>query len=84
MKSYQGGGIGKQLLKELFNHFKEEGYKQVFVDVLEDNRTRSFYEYYGAELIETVQIKMGDEVLNELIYIRNDIDYVLEKLNRMK
>lgn len=84
LESYQGKGIGKKLLKELFSYFKEAGYEKVFVDVLEDNRTKLFYEYYGANLIETVQIKIGNEVLNELIYEWNDIDEVLGKLNRMK
>lgn len=72
--------VGEQLLKELFKYFKEQKYNKVFVDVLEDNRTKLFYEYYGAHLIETVQIKIGGELLNESIYVWNDIDEVLEKL----
>lgn len=79
-EEYQGQGIGKMLLKALFNHFKEMGYEKIFVEVLEDNKTRYFYEHYGAKLIDTAEIKIGGEILNELIYEWDDIDSVLGKL----
>lgn len=80
LEKYQGKGIGKKLLKELFNHFKQMGYEKVFVEVLEENKTRFFYEFYGAKLVKTVQIKIGGKILNELIYQWNDVDEVLEKI----
>ncbi|ALS78541.1 N-acetyltransferase family protein [Planococcus kocurii] len=79
-EDYQGQGIGKMLLKDLFLFFKHLDYERVFVEVLEDNKTRFFYEYYGAKLIDTVQLKIGGTVLNELIYEWENIDQVLEKL----
>jgi ribosomal protein S18 acetylase RimI-like enzyme len=80
LKEYQGQGIGKKLLKELFEHFKQLGNGKIFVEVLEENKTRYFYEYYGAKLVKTVQIKMGEKILNELIYEWDNIDDVIEKL----
>lgn len=80
LEEYQGKGVGKMLLKELFNHFKEKGYEKIFVEVLEENKTRYFYEYYGAKLIDTSQIKIGGEILNELIYEWEDVDAVIGKL----
>ena len=68
IEEYQGKGIGKELLKQLFQHFNQMECKKVFVDVLEDNDTRYLYEYYGALLVETKQIKRGHTKLNELIY----------------
>lgn len=56
------------------------GYEKVFVEVLEDNKTRYFYEYYGAKLVNKVQIKIGGKVLNELIYEWNNVDKVIEKI----
>ncbi|AQU79470.1 GNAT family N-acetyltransferase [Planococcus faecalis] len=79
-EDYQGQGIGKMLLKDLFLFFKHLDYVRVFVEVLEENKTRFFYEYYGAKLIDTVQLKIGGTVLNELIYEWENIDQVLEKL----
>lgn len=80
LKEYQGKGIGKKLLKELFWYFKQLSYKKIFVEVLEENKTHLFYEYYGAKLVETVQIKINGKVLNELIYEWNNVDEVIEKI----
>lgn len=80
LDEYHGQGIGKLLMKKLFFHFKNLDYQKVFVEVLEDNQTRFFYEYYGAQLIETVQLQFGDTVVNELIYEWSNIDAVLKKL----
>ena len=79
-EEFQGQGIGRMLLEALFNYYKEMGYEKVFVEVLEDNKTRYFYEYYGAKLVDTAQIEIGGEILNELIYEWDDIDGVIEKL----
>lgn len=84
LETYQGKGLGKLLLKELFTHYKDRGYTKVFVEILEDNKTRYFYEYYGAEFVKTVQIKIGGKVLNESIYAWPSVDQAYEKLNGIK
>ncbi|MED1114032.1 GNAT family N-acetyltransferase [Bacillus paramycoides] len=80
LEEYQGKGIGKELLKQLFLQFKHLGYQKIFVEVLEDNKTRYFYEHYGAKLCKIVQIKIGRKILNELIYEWDNVDEVLAKL----
>ncbi|ANU23123.1 GNAT family N-acetyltransferase [Planococcus donghaensis] len=80
LDEYHGQGIGKLLMKALFLHFKQLNYEKIFVEVLEDNPTRFFYEYYGAQLIRTVQLQFDEKVVNELIYEWKNIDRVLEKL----
>jgi len=80
LEEYQGKGIGKLLLKELFMYFKQKGYQSIFVEVLAENKTRYFYEYYGAEYVKTMQITIGGKVLEEYVYVWNDIDKILEKL----
>ncbi len=81
LEEFHGLGIGKQLMKELFLHFKGLGYEKVFVEVLEDNKTKFFYQYYGAQLIHTVQLKFDEKIVNELVYEWNDIDEVLKKFD---
>lgn len=76
----QGKGIGKMLLKELFEYFKKEGYRKVYVEVLEENKTRLFYEYYGAKLVDTIQINIGGVELKESMYRWDSVDEVLERL----
>lgn len=77
LEEYQGKGIGKQLMSKLFQKFQELGYNRVFVEVLEDNKTRYFYEHYGATLMETMKIKMAGTELDLLIYEWDDISRVL-------
>jgi len=79
LEEYQGKGIGKQLMVQLFNQFEKLGFNRVFVEVLEDNRTRYFYEYYGAELLKTEKIKIAGAELNLLVYEWNNINKVLTK-----
>lgn len=51
------------------------------MEVLEENKTRFFYEYYGAKLVKKVQIKIGGKVLQELIYEWDNVDKVMKKIN---
>ncbi|MGE7949319.1 N-acetyltransferase family protein [Lysinibacillus sp. NPDC093688] len=80
LEEYHGKGIGKQLLKEIFTYFKQKGYEKVFVEVLAENKTRYFYEYYGAQYVNNIEIKIGEKIVEELIYVWNDIDKLIEKI----
>lgn len=80
LEKHQGKGIGKKLFKELFEYFKQKGYEKIFVEVLEENKTRFFYEYYGAKLVKKVQIKIGGKILNELTYEWDNVDKVIKKI----
>ncbi|CAM2731549.1 GNAT family N-acetyltransferase [Salinicoccus roseus] len=82
LEEFQGRGIGKMMFEKLFKHFKEVGYGKIYVEVLEDNKTRRFYEYYGAKLTDTVEIQIGGEIFNELIYEWDDVDEVIGKLHK--
>lgn len=79
-KEYQGLGIGKKMMNELFHHFTQMEVSKVFVEVLEANPTRYFYEYCGAELVKTLQVEIGGETLPELVYEWNDLEDVLARL----
>ncbi|MBM7661073.1 ribosomal protein S18 acetylase RimI-like enzyme [Bacillus mesophilus] len=68
LEEFQGQGIGKRLMKQLFLQFQELDYEKVFVEVIEDNKTRSFYEYYGAKLLRSERIKIAGTELELLIY----------------
>lgn len=53
------------------------GYKTIFVEVLEDNKSRFFYESLGAEWLRTEKIKIAGAELNLLVYEWKDIRSVL-------
>lgn len=76
LEEYQGKGVGKQLLQQLFRQFKELSYHRVFVDVLEDNKSRFFYENYGAVLLKSKKITFAGTELNLLIYEWKDLNQV--------
>ncbi|MEH6944089.1 GNAT family N-acetyltransferase [Bacillus sp. JJ722] len=80
LEEYQGKGVGKQLLKQLFLQLEELGFNRVFVEVLEDNKTRYFYEYYGAKLLKSEKITIAGADLNLLIYEWKNLNDVLSKL----
>ncbi|MGF9697844.1 hypothetical protein [Paenibacillus sp. MABNR03] len=65
----------------MFLQFKFLGYQKIFVEVLEDNKTRYFYEHYGAKLCKSIQIIIGGKVLNELIYEWDNISEIISLLN---
>lgn len=77
LENSQRMGIGKKLIKELFFKFEELGFKSIFVEVLEDNKSRYFYEAFGAELLKTEKIKIAGAELNLLVYEWKDISPVL-------
>lgn len=80
LEEYHGTGVGKQLLKQLFLQFEELEFNRVFVEVLEDNKTRYFYENYGAKLLKSEKTIIAGAELNLLIYEWNNLNEVLFKL----
>ncbi|WP_025784438.1 GNAT family N-acetyltransferase [Sporosarcina sp. D27] len=80
LEEYQRKGVGKQLLKRLFLQFEELGFDRIFVEVLEENKTRFFYEYYGANLFKSKRTTIAGTDLTLLIYEWNDLNDVLSKL----
>ncbi|KGP74635.1 GNAT family N-acetyltransferase [Pontibacillus yanchengensis] len=74
LEEYQGMGIGGKLMKQLFQQFKALHCTKVFVEVLDDNKTRFFYEYYGAKLFKKEKIKIAGAALSLLIYQWNSLE----------
>lgn len=68
LESFQGKGIGKKLVEPLFKQFETLGYTRIFVDVLEKNNSRYFYEALGAKYLKSEKIIMGGVDLTLLTY----------------
>ncbi|MFF2753092.1 GNAT family N-acetyltransferase [Psychrobacillus sp. NPDC058041] len=82
LKKYQKMGVGKMLVNKLFETFNRLGYKTIFVEVLEDNDSRFFYEALGAQLLESKKINIAGVELNLLIYRWEDIRTVFFHLKQ--
>lgn len=77
LKEYQGFGVGKKLLNQLFEKFSSANINSSIVWVLEDNHSRIFYEKLGAKLVVDDQsIKIGIDNLKLMAYGWKDINEV--------
>lgn len=81
LEQWQGFGLGKLLLKAIMKDLHEKGFSKAYVEVLAANKTRAFYQYYGAVYTKTEKLIIGGEVLDEEIYVWNSIEDVMQKLN---
>lgn len=61
------------------NVFLEQGYQKIYVEVLAANKTRQFYQYYGAEYVKTVQLNIAGKILDEEIYVWNNVEKVIQQ-----
>jgi L-amino acid N-acyltransferase YncA len=77
LEEFQGMGIVKKLIKQLFSKFDELGFNTIFVEILEYNKSRFFYEAFGAQLLKSEKIKIAGVELNFLVYEWKDISPVL-------
>ena len=80
LEAYQGKGLGRLLLKELFLFFQQKNYSKIYVEVLADNTSKYFYEHFGAKLLTSLDINIGGKVVEELVYEWDDVNKVVELL----
>lgn len=80
LEEYQGQGIGRALVKEMFTMLQAQGISKVMVEVLKDNKSKYFYEKYGAVFLHNTYIEMGGSPLTESIYVWPSIEDALKKL----
>ena len=66
-----GKGYGKELLKNVLNELRFQGFSEVFLWVLEENnRARQFYESYGFICTDdTLDNRIGGKSLREIRYV---------------
>jgi len=77
LEEHQRNGIGKILLEPIVEYLKQKNILSMTVSVLEDNKSRLFYEYHGAKRIDTVEIEVSSKKLNELVYGWKDITAII-------
>lgn len=71
LPEYMGKGYGSKLLEVMMNELKKQGFKEVFLWVLEENsRAREFYENYGFESADDyLDTAIGGEKLRAVRYV---------------
>ena len=73
LKEAQGKGIGSELLKAVAAIMEKQGFGSMAVWVLEQNRSRFFYERRGARLANSKVIEIGGAKLMEVEYCWPDL-----------
>lgn len=82
LEDYQGFGLGKQLLKEILIHLHKSGYTKVYVEVLTENKSKNFYQHFGATKVVEKEITIGKQKVSETIYVWHDLSNSIEKLSK--
>ena len=73
LRDAQKRGIGAGLLRAMANALLERNFKSMAVWVLEQNRSRSFYEKAGARMVTSKVIEIGGAKLMEVAYAWADL-----------
>jgi GNAT superfamily N-acetyltransferase len=73
LKDAQKRGIGAALLRAMANALLQRNFKSMAVWVLEQNRSRSFYERAGARLVQSKVIEIGGAKMMEVAYVWTDL-----------
>lgn len=81
LDDYQGFGLGKQLLRAILIHLYKSGYTKVYVEVLTDNKSKNFYQHFGATKVIEKEITIGKQNISETIYVWNDLSNSIAKLS---
>jgi hypothetical protein len=60
-------------IKELIN----KGYDKMILDCLKLNPTNNFYKHFGGKIIDTATVKMGEQELEENIYLYDNLKFMI-------
>jgi L-amino acid N-acyltransferase YncA len=74
LKSYQGRGIGKRLIKAVVNELLKQDLNSMIVWVLKDNNSCNFYEKMGGKVVDSKTVDFSGKELIELAYGWKDIN----------
>jgi L-amino acid N-acyltransferase YncA len=68
LQQHQHKNIGRLLLTATANYLQTCGHSSLYVWVLADNNSRTFYERLGGELFDKKEIEIGRQQLTEIAY----------------
>lgn len=68
LQQHQHKNIGRLLLTATAKYLQTSGHSSLYVWVLSDNNSRTFYERLGGELFDNKEIEIGGQQLIEIAY----------------
>ncbi|WP_336823941.1 GNAT family N-acetyltransferase [Sporosarcina sp. USHLN248] len=79
LKEAQEQGIGTALIRAVATELQTTGFTSMLIWVLEQNRSKLFYERLGGKVIDQTTITIGGEKFIEVAYGWEDIDVLFNK-----
>jgi len=73
LKSWQGTGCGKQLVRKVAQDLASRGYHTMLIWVLKDNPACRFYERLGGRLTTEREVEIGGKQLVDVGYVWLDL-----------
>lgn len=71
LPEYWGEGFGTELLERLFDAFRTDDHKSVWLAVMADNDVgRSFYDKHGFEIHEKRTVELADQEVDDIVLTR--------------
>ncbi|WP_096154246.1 MULTISPECIES: GNAT family N-acetyltransferase [Bacillus] len=79
LEEFQGRGLGKALVTPVIKELEKLGIHSLLVLVLEDNKSKLFYESLGGKLLDKIEVEIAGKKLNELVYGWEDLNILRYK-----
>ncbi|WP_340007202.1 GNAT family N-acetyltransferase [Paenibacillus sp. FSL K6-0276] len=76
LKEYQGKGLGKLLIRSVAQNLMEKKYSSFMTWVLVGNPAIDFYHKVGGESVASKKVKIGNEIVEEMMIGWGDITAV--------
>lgn len=76
LKEHQGKGLGKRLIRSVAQNLLEKNYRSFMTWVLVGNPALHFYHKMGGESVATKEMKIGNEIVEEIMMGWRDIGVV--------
>ncbi|AEJ44187.1 GCN5-related N-acetyltransferase [Alicyclobacillus acidocaldarius subsp. acidocaldarius Tc-4-1] len=80
--SWQGRGIGRRLVGQLADWFKQQGHQSVAVVTFRANPWRRFYERLGGRIAGEKTFEVDGVALPEVVYCWSDVEELRERAKR--
>jgi ribosomal protein S18 acetylase RimI-like enzyme len=77
LKEYQQRGVGKKLINFAIKDLMNENYNKVVIWSLKDNSSVEFYKKIGGDSRLTRNIKIGNQMLEEIGFVYDDMTGLL-------
>ncbi|MBL7778082.1 MAG: GNAT family N-acetyltransferase [Chitinophagales bacterium] len=81
LQQHQHKNIGRLLLTATAKYLQTSGHSSLYVWVLADNNSRTFYERLGGELFDSKEIEIGGQQMTEIAYGWSELSKLIESVD---